>query len=251
MLRRPKGDGRCIHCREELVEKTRDHVFPSSWYPDSTPPNIQRWVAPSCKRCNGEFGAMETELFVRFAACIDPRKPSAKGLWDRAKRTLGIGVSGSDEKEKRIREGLKNKIFGNIKPYSPVDRPRLLPGLSTHPGFPAQAQFVLDIPGELVDSVSKKILRGCEYWLADGRIIEPPYDLQVYAPLETPEELRPHLKFGPDYLGPGCRIRRAIAGDDPNAAVYEIEFWETMKLLFIILPSETVETKKGTEHDRI
>ena len=28
IIRRPKSDGRCIHCRKPLTEVTKDHVFP-------------------------------------------------------------------------------------------------------------------------------------------------------------------------------------------------------------------------------
>lgn len=89
-IKRPKSDGRCIHCREVLVKATGDHVFPSSWYPDVTPSNIQWWKAPSCKRCNGQFGAMEQDLLVRFGLCIDPRKAAASGISKKALSALGI-----------------------------------------------------------------------------------------------------------------------------------------------------------------
>ena len=69
MVKRPKSDGRCIHCRERMVKPTKDHVFPDSWYPMSTSSKVQRWTAPSCGRCNHEFGEMEKELFVRLALC--------------------------------------------------------------------------------------------------------------------------------------------------------------------------------------
>ena len=45
-------------------------------------------------------------LFVRFAMCVDPRKQAASGVWSKARRTLGIGVTGLSESEKRIRKAL-------------------------------------------------------------------------------------------------------------------------------------------------
>ena len=98
-IRRSKSDGRCIHCRKPLVKPTKGiHVFPSSWYPDTTPKGLERWTAPSCGRCNGEFGRLEKDLLVFFACCMDPTKPATKGLYQRVRRTMGIGVSGlSDE----------------------------------------------------------------------------------------------------------------------------------------------------------
>jgi 5-methylcytosine-specific restriction endonuclease McrA len=70
----------CVHCLKPLEKKTKDHVFPSSWYPETTPANIQRWTVPSCAECNGKFGEMEKELFIRAVICVGPVKGEAAGL---------------------------------------------------------------------------------------------------------------------------------------------------------------------------
>jgi hypothetical protein len=36
------------------------------------------------------------------------------------------------------------------------------------------------VPGEKLQEVFGKIVRGCEYWLANGRIVEPPYGVAAY-----------------------------------------------------------------------
>ncbi len=175
MLKRPKSDGRCIHCRETLVEQTKDHVFPSSWYPDSTPPEVQRWTVPSCAPCNGCFGAMEDELFVRLALCVDPRKGAASGISKRAIRSFGVGATGLSENERRYREALRDRIFQDAKAYSSDDQAHILPGLGPHPQGPATQQIQISISEDLLTSVAKKIVRGSEYWLANGRIVGPPF----------------------------------------------------------------------------
>src|SRR5712664_2404712 len=83
---------KCVHCFIELNEKTKDHVFPTSWYPDTTPTQVQRWTVPSCARCNGTLGRIERELFVRLALGTDPTKAEASGMSKTALRSLGIGV---------------------------------------------------------------------------------------------------------------------------------------------------------------
>src|SRR5580698_10012057 len=99
-LQRPKSDGRCVHCRLKLQKKTKDHVFPDSWYPASTPGNVQRWTVPSCRQCNKDLGALENEVFVPLAMCIDPRKIAAAGISKRALGSLGVGAGGKlSEKE--------------------------------------------------------------------------------------------------------------------------------------------------------
>lgn len=237
-LKRPKGNGRCIHCRTALTHPTKDHVFPASWYPDSTPPNIQRWTVPSCAKCNHKFGAIEERPFVRFAMCVDPRKQAASGVWNKARRMLGIGVTGPSESEKRIRKALKDEILAKAKPYDGSAEAHVIPGFGPHAGFPNAPQIQIEISAKDVYEVAKKILRGCEYWLADGRIIDPPYELEVYVPREIPEVLMRLLQAGPDHLGPGCRIRRAVPVDEPMSPIYEILIWDTWKLFFSILPPE-------------
>jgi hypothetical protein len=181
---------------------------------------------------------MEEDLLIRFGLCIDPRKPGASGLSKKALRALGIGVTGLSEKETRIRRALQDKILGKAKIYDERDEPHLIPGLGPHAGFPFKKQFQIEIPADNVYAVAKKILRGCEFWLANGRMVEPPYELEVFMPRETPSELKPHLKFGPDYLGPGCRIRRAVPVDDVKTTTYEIVIWDSWTLFFSILPQE-------------
>jgi hypothetical protein len=181
---------------------------------------------------------MEEMLFVRFAMCVDPRKQAASGVWNKARRTLGIGVTGLSESEKRIRKALKDEILGKAKAYDRSDEAYVIPGLGLQAEFPNAPQIQIEIPAAAVHEVAKKIVRGCEFWLADGRIIEPPYELEVYMVREPPEELLRHLQAGPDYLGPGCQIRRTVPVDEPMSAIYEILIWDTWKLFFSILPPE-------------
>jgi AbiV family abortive infection protein len=82
---------RSVHCLKPLEKKTKDHVFPSSWYPETTPPNVQRWTVPSCAECNGKFGEMEKELFIRAAICVGPIKGEAAGLSQKAVESMGGG----------------------------------------------------------------------------------------------------------------------------------------------------------------
>jgi hypothetical protein len=188
---------------------------------------------------------MEESLLLRFALCIDPQKQAASGISKKVRRAFGIGVTGLSESEKRIRKALKDEILGKAKVYDEGVDPYVIPGFGLHAGFPSELQIQIEIPANAVHSVAKKILRGCEYWLADGRIVEPPYELEVFIPREAPKELLQHMQFGPDYLGPGCRIRRAVPVDDPRAAIYQIVIWETLTLFFAVLPPEGAEPAKS------
>ena len=48
--------GRCVHCLHEVDAITDDHLFPRSWYPTTTPQNLEKWKFPACGRCNREYG---------------------------------------------------------------------------------------------------------------------------------------------------------------------------------------------------
>jgi hypothetical protein len=182
---------------------------------------------------------MEEQLLQTLGLCIDPRKQAASGVSKKALRAFGIGVTGLSESERRIRQAKKAEFLRSLKPYDKSIDPYTIPGLGPHAGFPAELQMQIEIPADAIHAVAEKILRGCEYWLGIGRIVEAPYELEVFLPGETPEELSRHLPFGPEYLGPGCRIRRAVVVDDPQAAIYEILIWDTWKLFFSILPPDT------------
>jgi hypothetical protein len=241
MVKRPKSDGRCIHCRDVLIEKTKDHVFPSSWYPETTPDEVQRWTVPSCADCNETLGDMEKELFVRLVICINPKNPAAAGLSEVAVRSFGVRAIGIDDKERKHREALKDKVFKEAKPISRDDYEHLVPGLGPHPEASSATQVQIDIPADQLQQVMKKIVRGCEYWLGNGRIIEPPFEMDIL--LVRAEDLPSAVKqllatFESTHLGPGLKIRRGAAQDGSRAVLYELIIWDTIPVYSFILPPE-------------
>src|SRR5580704_467741 len=161
-VKRPKSDGRCIHCRQKMEKgnETADHVFPVSWYPDTTSTKVQRWTAPSCAKCNGEFGEKEKQILIRVALCIDPMKPEAHVMVNRAYRSLGIGVTDADADEMKIRKALKEEVFKDAQIYSGNPKDNIIPGLGPHPEVPHDQQYEIGVPAEDLINVVKKIVRG-------------------------------------------------------------------------------------------
>jgi hypothetical protein len=183
---------RCVHCLTPLPNKevSKDHVFPSSWYTDDTSPKVQRWTVPSCKKCNGRFGDLEKELFLRLAVCIDPDRAQAAGINRKLLRSFGIGPDISD-REKEIRRKLRDKILAESTPYTGDET---LPGLGQHQGFSPEAQSVMPIPADLLFAVLEKIFRGGEYILNKGRYIEPPHSIKIYHVHEEPASITQMLR---------------------------------------------------------
>jgi len=230
---------RCIHCGNAVDETTKDHVFPTSWYPDTTPDDTQRWTAPSCGTCNNILGSMEKKVFSRLILCVDPQKPEAAGLYAKLKRSLGVGVVDLSKEEVAHRQRQKLGLIAAITPHSPASSGSILPGLGSHPGFRDEDLPQIRIPGDLLLQVYEKIVRGCEYVLA-SRIIEEPYGIQIYFVHERnfPEDLTQGLKSPAAedvHVGPGFKVVRAIAHDDPCTVAYEITLWGSAYFLAIIM----------------
>jgi hypothetical protein len=93
MPKRPPA-GRCVHCLQEFEELTWDHVFPQGWYPEGTPPNLEKWKIPSCLSCNQEHSKNEGELLVKLGMCIDPNNPQSSGIAEKALRATRASKGG-------------------------------------------------------------------------------------------------------------------------------------------------------------
>lgn len=224
---------RCVHCLKETKKPTSDHVFPSSWYPNTTSNKIQRWTVPSCSNCNNILGKQEKELFLRLALTTDPSKIEASGIAERAFNSLGIRAKNINNKEQLIREKHRQKIVNEIQtfvgPIIPIAR-------INEPLAQSQRLVPVPIPGNLMILVYKKIICGCEYILGKKRYIEYPYDIEIYNGTVTNkfDELTNTLPFT-NNAGPGFNIKRVTSTEDPLTVIYEIIIWGDKKILAIVL----------------
>jgi len=75
---------RCVYCLREFEWLTSDHIFPKSWYPESTPANLEKWQVPACEPCNQKYSKTEDELLVRLGLCVNPKDHRASGVGERA-----------------------------------------------------------------------------------------------------------------------------------------------------------------------
>lgn len=203
---------RCVHCLQDLKEKTRDHIFPSSWYTDDTPSWVERWTVPSCRACNEKLGKLEQELFIRLVPCIDPKKAEASGITNKLIKTF-------QERPHFLRE-----LSKNLKPYS--ENMKIFPGFGPHKGFPIEFQKSIDIPWDLLNSVLEKIFRGVEYKLT-GQYIEDPYNLKIYHVHEEPELVKNLFQKSKkvNFLGPGFKLERALPDGRTRPVLYKTTIW--------------------------
>ena len=115
---------------------------------------------------------------LSIGLCIDPAKEEARGIAEKAKRSMGVGVTGLTEKEAGHRERQKSGIIEGFKQFDPGLAAHILPGLGLHEGFDPREQVAVFVQKSTLEEVVRKIIRGCEYVLG-GRYIEEPYALEI------------------------------------------------------------------------
>jgi hypothetical protein len=218
---------RCVHCLRsaELLEK--DHVFPSSWYPDSTPPTVQRWTVPSCPECNRKLGQLEKDLLIRLMLCIDPKSYAASGLHSKVLSSLGLDSDKLPDKEHEIRNKLRDKLRYELLLHAEVaELPGKIPGLG--PTNNESVQWAMPIPWAGLSIIIEKIVRGCEYKLKH-RFIEPPYCVRTFVDQPYDDLPEPYASAASTIdMGPGCIIRRVFAAEDTRVVLYWMTIWNSL-----------------------
>lgn len=232
---------KCIHCLEEGIV-TRDHVFPKSWYPDDTPENVQRPTAPACRTCNEKLGAIEDELFQKLAVCINPKIAAASGIKEKVYRSFGVGVQESkmSGRDRSARLKRLERLINVTKSFSHTEM-EAFPGLGPHEGFPSESQKAFPAPTRELETVSKKIIRGMEYWLAK-RYVEEPLEVEAYIYIknEIPDVQRLLTTLGKQHIyGPGFEVTR-VSGESGLAVIYKFLIWKTIKVYgSVMTPDES------------
>jgi hypothetical protein len=104
-------------------------------------------------------------------------------------------------------------------------KPGRIPGLG--PPEDESVQWAIPIPWAGLSIVAKKIARGCEYKLRD-RLVEPPYSVRtsVCDSDVVPEPYASCAKFFD--FGPGCKVRRVFATEDPNVVLHWMSIWDSL-----------------------
>ena len=233
---------RCVHCLRYVAKTTADHVFPSSWYPDTTPSTVQRWTVPVCMDCNNKHGQLENDLLTRLMLCIDPNLEAVSGLKSKVLRSLGLDTGGLSEAEKERREARRAKVRAElIRDLNLLTGPARVPGLPLHEG----STYAVPIPYAALSIITEKIVRGAEYKLF-GRYVESPYKVLTFIrdTDHVPEPIEPALKTYD--LGPGCRIRRLKIIEDANVVRYWITVWGTLHVGALIDLQDYISEIQGT-----
>jgi hypothetical protein len=229
--------GRCVHCLSDGVVLTDDHLFPKSWYPETTPLNLEKWKIPACRTCNHAYGRLEQDLFLGLGLCVDANSRAAAGVARRAVDAMDPRKARSPFDALRRRMTFRRIQKRFVSREFAEDSAALLPEIN--PNRPRGAFGVL-IPGKELHRFGEKVLRGMVF-MTEGRYVEPSEEATVHIvrPDQLPEALQIVENTGEIFeREPGIRIRKAIANDNPKASAYVIDIWDQFRLYGMVLPKE-------------
>lgn len=219
--------GRCVHCLQHVEVLTDDHLFPRSWYPTTTPNNLEKWKFPACRPCNREHGKLEEELRLLLAACVDPKADAAAGIWARALDSLNPEKA-RDPVDALKRKSARRRFLKRVREADPSMARSTLPEIySDRP----KGNLVLVVPAKETRRFIEKLIRGTVY-LTEGRYIEQ--DQEVTVSLLRPEDGDPIVKLVEQFgelheRGPGIRIRKAVAQDAKTNSLFIFDIWDQFR----------------------
>lgn len=223
-----------MHCLRQEVDLTWDHVIPLSWYPESTPEDLEKWKVPSCEECNRTYGTLENDLLLRMGLCLDPADARAAGIADKALRAIKPEYA-KNEKDRRAREAKRKKILDE---KFTIDRNTTgyFPGFG--PGDNPPSRTAILISQDALRRFGEKLARGITY-LETGELIADEYRVQVafvhdHDVGRVEEIFRRHATR--TFRGPGVLVERAALRDEPVTALFRITLWGRFKSYLSVHP---------------
>jgi hypothetical protein len=208
------------------VERNWDHVFPESWYPDSSPENHYKWRIPSCIPCNSALGRIEEDFLRRVGLCLDPNNPASRSIVQKVLRAHRP-AAGKSERDRNARAALRKRALSEALEGAAIPQIGIYPGLGEKWGRRQEDQLALLVPADSFRRLTEKIVRGI-FHVEDGKFIEPPFAVEFLALDPSNGNLVREVidKFGAIYARePGVIVRRAVAREDGMSSMFEIEFF--------------------------
>ena len=230
--------GQCVHCLGRFDALTWDHVFPSGWYPETTPANLAKWKIPSCLKCNHEHSKNEGELLIRLGMCIDPDDAMSAGIAEKVLRATRAS-EGRDQRDADRREATRQKLLSQVLEGENIPRQAIYPGFGPPPGQAVQDQVALPISANGLRRLAEKVVRALIY-IADQRVLEAPFTLQTFVLDDAGSKpIREALaKHGTVFeRGPAIKVTRAVTPQDGMSGFYEVEIWGRLKMYVSVMDS--------------
>jgi hypothetical protein len=221
-----------VHCLNYSDELTSDHVFPKSWYPRSTPANLEKWQAPSCAKCNQEHGKNEDELLVLLGLCVSPEELASLGISDKALRAIDPSRA-RDPIDRQHRIAKRRQILAEMCLASQAPRRTFMPEFEPSPGDLAEGRRALKIPAAGLEMLGRKLVCGATYALNRSLYIEMDHIITVHIETRAGAGWAKALvdAYGERvHRGPGIVVGQARAEEDRQSAIFEILIWNRFRL---------------------
>jgi hypothetical protein len=231
--------GLCAHCANYFEDLTSDHVFPQSWYPDTTPDKMEKWQMPSCIKCNRRYSKIEDDLLVRLSLGLEQNDFHSIGVTDKAMRAM-TPEFGRNKKDRHMRQKKREKILKQMISASQCNDKSFLSGLNNSFGMDKNQLFALLIPENSLEALGEKIVRGVTYVLKD-KILDDNYIVEILIVQDNfntqiSEVIRKHTFI--HHRGPGIIVGVATPNDNPDCGWFEILIWGKIKFYGAVLQNK-------------
>jgi len=221
--------GQCVHCLSHFDNLTSDHVFPRSWYPNSTPDNLEKWQVPACRKCNQDYGKLEEDLLYRIGLCIDGDTDASSGIPEKVGDALNP-KRGKNQRDESIRLAKALKILSASVPLTELSN------FEIHTKDPAKLGAPIDI--QQLTRFCKKIVRGL-IWLELNRFIDTKYKICVDVMAKESPDFDALIELGQIYTaGPGLEVKWNKTIEDPICGVFAVKIFGLIKLHAWVIPAD-------------
>jgi len=224
----------CAYCGEREGDEG-EHVFPRSWYPESTPQTVQYLKVPGCRPCNQRWKKIEEEFRTEFLMVVSPLGVEAEGLHDKFTRSINPDFA-TEDKEKRHRAAKAMKILKTMA-WVPAVAGAPQVTIRTPSGLFVRASPVRRIEKRVLNRMAEKLMRGLHY-AKTHEVLGP---LTVHSRLVRPEDghdptMAPVLEYlgqlPPDEaLAPGLQYRRH---DQTGLVVWDFLIWGGVRIISFV-----------------
>lgn len=220
----------CVYCLNEKDEITDDHVIARSWYPGTTPDNLEKWQVPSCQKCNNRFSRLEEEMLLHLAMCLDPNGQHSSKIVKWAFRSIDPSL-GKTEKEKRIRGKKREKIAGKFTELEQLPEKGVLPTFKSN--WDRGSRIAFQIPASDLNNLVRKWFRGIHY-KTTKRLI--PHFIHINVFHITDDAAKEALKkvTKPTAIfkfGPGLTIFQILSHEkNHRGIIYGVNIWDQFKV---------------------
>ena len=226
---------KCVHCLKEFETTTDDHLFPESWYPETTPENIEKWKFPSCKECNRFYDKIEDELMCLIDLCLDPDDPAGKGIAKKALRSINPDCARNDA-DRKHREARKTKLYAKLFQSKEAPTTGVLPNFGKSASS-SHGYLSVSVSEKNLKHIGEKFAKGLIYIFDDKQYISEDYEIKTF--FCNDEDVKDIVdKLGKVsktvHRGPGFKVTRVIPIDDPQVSISIVEIWGRLKFYICV-----------------